>query len=171
MAPVRSRPNQAEDSFEIRAITLAAELELAAVTLHQQALGRGLLDAATTSLLQTYVLHHVDHYSLLAARLEASSRSAPTEGDPDLLGSLGPTVAVAGDVATLLTACLTVEATLAATYTEALAEFTVTSTAAHVAEIQPVEAQHVLVLGALLGRPTDDLLPAFEPTAASVLPG
>jgi hypothetical protein len=171
MTSPTSRPGQAEDSFEIRAITQAIQLELAAVFLHQLALGRGLLDADTTALLQAFVAHHTEHHGVLGARLEASSRSVPTEGDPDLLASLGPVIASAGDVGTLLTACLTVETTLAATYTEALAEFTVASTAAHVAEIQPVEAQHVLVLGAVLGRPTDDLLPAFEPTAASVLPG
>ncbi|HET6664483.1 MAG TPA: ferritin-like domain-containing protein, partial [Acidimicrobiales bacterium] len=147
------------------------QLELAALALHQQALGRGLLDTNATTLLQTFVVHHFEHHAVLGARLEASSRSVPTEGDPDLLAAVGPLITAATDAPTLLTACLTVETTLAATYTEALADFTVASTAAHVAEIQPVEAQHALVLGAILVAATDDLLPAFEPTTASVLPG
>jgi hypothetical protein len=171
MASTPSHPSQAEDSFEIQAVTQAAQLEQAAVALYELALGRGLLDAGATALLQTFVAHHTEHHGLLGARLEASSRSVPDEGDPDLLASVAPVMAAAGDQATVLAACLIVEATLAATYTEALADFTVASTAAHVAQIQPVEAQHVLVLGALLGRPSDDLLPAFEPTAESVLPG
>ena len=160
---------QRDESVDLNAAAQGAGLEIAAVALHSLSLDRGLLDPTAGAVILQFVAHHQEHAATFNRVLETSSRSVIGEADTALVESLAPFVLNALDAPTLLAAAYRVEQTLAATYTDALGELTVPSTALAFARILPVESQHALVLAFVLGLPLEEQLPAFEPTDASVL--
>jgi Ferritin-like domain len=146
----------------------AESVELAAVEAYKAAAASGkvtvraVLDAATT-----FAGHHQEHAAAFGAAAGAAATKKP---NPKLLAAVGAQLAAATDQAAVLKVAFDLENAAAATYVFALGALTSTAALQLTASILPVEAQHAVVLGQVLGLPATAFLPSFETATAAVTP-
>lgn len=146
----------------------AESVELAAVEAYKAAAGSGLvttkgvLDAATT-----FAGHHTEHAAAFGA---AAGSAATKKPNPKLLAAVAGQLKGAKDQAAVLKIAFDLEGAAAATYLFALGALTSKSALQLTASILPVEAQHAVVLGQVLGLPATDYVPSFETVTAAVNP-
>jgi hypothetical protein len=139
----------------------AQSVELAAVQAYMAAAKSGkvttkaVLDAATA-----FAGHHQEHAAAFGA---AAGSSATNKPNPKLLQGVGGEIGGAADEAAIVKIAYDVENAAAATYLFALGALTTPEALQLTASILPIEAQHAVVLGTVLGMPVDaNLVPPFQ---------
>ncbi len=146
----------------------AESVELAAVAAYTAAAKSGLvttkavLDAATA-----FAGHHQEHAAAFGA---AAGAAATKKANPKLLEAVGAQLAAAKDEMAILEIAYGLENAAAATYLFALGALTSKGALQLTASILPVEAQHAVVLGTVLGKKATDIFPSFETQSAAVDP-
>lgn len=146
----------------------AASVELTAVAAYQAAADSGLV--TTKAVLDAAVLfmgHHTEHAAAFAA---ASGGAATGKLNQKLLDALSPSLAAATSENDVLQIAYDLENAAAATYLFALGALTSVAALQLTASILPVEAQHAVVLGQVIGADAATLLPPFETETAFVDP-
>ena len=146
----------------------AESVELAAVEAYKAAAGGGLvttkavLDAATV-----FLGHHTEHAAAFGA---AAGSAATKKPNPKLLAAVAGQLGAAKDEAAVLKIAYDLEGAAAATYLFALGALTSKAALQLTASILPVEAQHAVVLGQVLGLSVTDYVPTFETVTTAVNP-
>ncbi len=146
----------------------AQSVELAAVAAYTAAgaTGKvktpGVLTAATT-----FAGHHKEHAAAFGA---AAGSAAVTQPNPKLLAAVGGQLSGAADEKAILKIAYDLENAAASTYLFALGALTSQAALALTASILPVESQHAVVLGQVLGLAATDFVPKFETVTAAVKP-
>lgn len=154
----RFRPAAAANDAGIAAF--AQSVELTAVAAYTAAAQSGLvktaavLDAATT-----FAGHHKEHAAAFGA---AAGAAATGKLNQTLLTSLQPRLAAAKTENDVLTIAYDLENAAAAAYLFALGVLESTVALQLTASILPVEAQHAVVLGHVIGASLDTTLPPFQ---------
>lgn len=132
----------------------AASLELAAVALYEAMAAR--LTPPASTLAALFASHHADH----AAAFNAAAGPRAVRGpNPELMAALGPQLTTATDEVAALTVAYGLENKAAASHLNALDSLATVSLIRLTASVLPVEAQHAVVLGALLGKGPKDAIP------------
>ncbi len=113
----------------------------------------GPLPTSVTTLVQTVQSHHRDHAAAWNAILTAAGEAAVTGADTSLLTALiEPSLPTLKTLHDLVGFALQIERIAAATYLDAVQHALATTGAIQTAAaIQPVEMQHVAILGLLAG--------------------
>ena len=146
----------------------AASVELAAVEAYRAAAASGLvttkavLDAATV-----FAGHHTEHAAAFGA---AAGSAATKKPNPKLLAAVAGQLGSAKDEAGVLRIAYDLEGAAAATYLFALGALTSKEALQLTASILPVEAQHAVVLGQVLGLSATEYVPTFETVTTAVNP-
>jgi len=146
----------------------AQSVELAAVAAYQAAAASGKVKTpAIATAATTFAGHHKEH----AAAFGAAAGSAAT-GKPNakLLAALSPQLAAAPDERAVVTLAYGLENSAAATYLFALGALMSEAALQLTASILPVEGQHAVVLGSVLGKPATEYVPSFQTTDTYVDP-
>ena len=133
-------PNEVTAAF-------AESLELAAVAAYQQAAGR-LTTPAVISAAQTFAGHHAQHAQAFGALAKDKATGKP---NPKLLDTLAGQLRDATDEKSTVQIAYDMENGAASTYLYALGVLTSTPALQLTASILPVESQHAVVLGQVLG--------------------
>jgi Ferritin-like domain len=147
----------------------AASVEYAAVAAYGAAAESGKVTTPAVGEAATlFADHHQQHGDGFAALVQRDD----IEPNPGLLEMVGGQIADAADEAAVLEIAYGVENAAAATYLFALGVLDDIPASQTMASILPVEAQHAITLGFVLGKPLDDetLMPAFETTDAALDP-
>ena len=158
----------AADSGDGGVAAFAESVELAAVEAYKAAAGSGkvttpaVLEAATM-----FAGHHAEHAAAFGA---AAGSAATKKPNPKLLDAVAGQLKGAADQAAILKIAFDLENAAAATYVFALGALTSKAALQLTASILPVEAQHAVVLGTVLGLPGTAYLPSFETATAAVTP-
>lgn len=148
-------------------------LELALVTLYNQAVKSGKLSSAASKTASDFSSHHSDHSQVMGTLASAGGGTVPTAGNATLLSQFAPQIATAADEPAILAVLGQLEEAMAATYFQALGTLQSTALSAAVAATLPVEAQHAVVLsaaGATPPQPTEQAVPATQTNAGQLTP-
>lgn len=151
----------------------AASVERAAAAAYEAAAARSLIKEPTLSIAVLFASHHEDHagaFEGLIAQVTGATESTPSEPNQALLDAFAPQIEAAETAEDLLMIAFTLEQAAAATYQLAMGALESIEAAAIVATIEPVEAQHAVVLGQALDLPMEpddetspeNWMPAFQ---------
>ncbi len=146
----------------------AESVELAAVYAYTTAAKSGIvktkavLDAATV-----FIGHHKEHAAAFGG---AAGAKATGKANAKLLAALGPQLTAAKTETAIIEFAYGLEGAAAATYLFALGALTSKAALQLTASILPVEAQHAVVLGQVLGKPATEFIPKFETADAALSP-
>jgi len=138
----------------------AASIELALVDAYA-IVNRKLAGTAAAPLTRLFASHHLAHANAFNQLAGATPVSA---ANPNLIRSLGPQLGATPDELALLALIYATENRAAATYQYALENLTVPATITLTASIMPVECQHAVVLGTLLGKAAKETVPGSYQT-------
>jgi hypothetical protein len=145
----------------------AQSVELAAVAAYGLAAPvlttPAVVDAATL-----FSAHHQEHADAFGA---AAGDAASGEANAALIEALGPEIEGITDETSALEFAFTLEQAAAATYLFAMGVLTSEAALKLTASILPIEAQHAVVIGTVLGKGADEYLPPFETETAALSPG
>jgi len=148
----------------------AQSVELAAVAAYTAAAQSGKVTTpAVLSAATTFAGHHTEH----AAAFGAAAGSAATgKANQPLLDALTPQLTAAADENAVLEIAYGLENAAAATYLYALGALTSKVALQLTASILPVEGQHAVVLGTVLGKAATDktFLPSFQTQDGAATP-
>jgi len=128
----------------------AESLELAAVAAYQQAAAK-ITTPAVASAANTFAGHHGQHATAFASLAKGTATGKP---NPNLLQTIAGELHDAPDEKVTLKIAYDMENAAASTYLYALGILTGTGALQLTASILPVESQHAVVLGQVLGLPT-----------------
>lgn len=145
----------------------AESLELAAVEAYKAAAASGMLDAAVVEVGTMFAGHHAEHASAFGS---AAGRLATGRPNPKLLEAVGGQLSAAKNQKAILGIAFDLENAAVATYMFALGALEAPGALALTASILPVESQHAVVLGSVLGKTAEDYLPSFETSDKAVDP-
>jgi hypothetical protein len=146
----------------------AESVELAAVAAYEAAAGSGKVTTpAVVEAATMFAGHHSEHGAAFGG---AAGDKATGMANAALLAELGPQLEAAPDEAAILELAYTVENAAAATYMFALGALTTAAALQLTASILPVESQHAVVLGQVLGKPATEFIPSFETDTAAIKP-
>lgn len=146
----------------------AQSVELAAVAAYTAAGASGKVKTpAVVTAATTFAGHHKEHAAAFGA---AAGSAAVTQPNPKLLAAVGGQLTGAADEKAILKIAYDLENAAASTYLFALGALTSTAALALTASILPVESQHAVVLGQVLGLAATDYIPKFETVTAAVKP-
>lgn len=158
-----------EDGAPLDDLTIAVfaeQVELAAVGAYESAAASGLLDPVAVEVGTLFASHHADHAGAFAA---LAGEAATGTANGAVLDAFGPMIAGAADQAELLDIAFQLEQGAASTYHFALGVLGIEA-AEVVATILPIESQHAVVLGQVLGKDASEHLPPFETSEAAIDP-
>jgi len=144
----------------------AEQVELAAAAAYQVAAETGLLDATAVEVGTLFAEHHADHAGAFAALAGDQATGVPNDA---LLEVFGPMITEAADQAEILDVAFQLEQGAVSTYHFALGVLGADA-AAVVSTIMPIEAQHAVVLGGVLGKDMADYMPPFETSETALSP-
>jgi hypothetical protein len=163
-------PAAAQDAPSVEDLAVfAASVEYAAVAAYGAAADSGKVTTPAVGEAATlFADHHQQHGDAFAALVERND----IEPNPGLLEMVGGQITDARDENAVLEIAYGVENAAAATYLFALGVLDDVAASQTMASILPVEAQHAITLGFVLGKPLDDqtLMPPFETTDAALDP-
>jgi hypothetical protein len=146
----------------------AESVELAAVAAYEAAAGSGKVTTpAVVEAATMFAGHHSEHGAAFGG---AAGDKATGMANAALLAELGPQLEAAPDETAILELAYTVENAAAATYMFALGALTTAAALQLTASILPVESQHAVVLGQVLGKPATEFVPSFETDTAAIKP-
>ncbi|MDQ6796717.1 MAG: ferritin-like domain-containing protein [Actinomycetota bacterium] len=147
----------------------AESVELAAVAAYGAAAKTGKVTGAALTIAKTFAFHHQAHAQAFGSFAGDNSKAQP---NPKLTQSLTTMIDSAADQTAILTIAYGLENAAAATYLAAIGALSDATALKTTASILPVESQHAVVLGHMLGlSPGDDggaYIPAFITTNAAV---
>jgi hypothetical protein len=148
----------------------AASVELAAVAAYMAAAQSG--KVTTPAVLQaatTFAGHHQEHAAAFAS---AAGSAATKDANKLLVEMIAPQIQAAADENAVLEIAYGLENAAAATYLFALGALTSKAALQLTASILPVESQHAVVLGTVLGKAATDktFLPSFQTQDGAVTP-
>lgn len=160
------------DAGDVALATRLGGLELSFVAAHQALLDRGALGPVERQLVTTFASHHLAHASAFQTLLRTLDRTAaPLAPDADLDAELTMLTTAASGRPALLAVAHHIEQIAAASATLATERAVGEPTIRLVAEVSPVEAQHLFLLASVLARPVGEQLADFEHTEAHRLDG
>lgn len=139
-------------------LTFLRSVELAAVALYT-GVSPLLGSPAAVAVAAAAVRHHADHAAALAG---AGGPLVPIAANQALMAEWAPAMMALSTEIDTLGFLSGVENALAATHHHALGKLTTVVALQQVAAIAPVEAEHAVVIGTLLGRQLHELVPAFQ---------
>ena len=146
----------------------AQSVELAAVEAYKAAAGSGKVTTKAVGAAATlFASHHTEHAAAFGGAAKAAATNKP---NPKLLAAVAEQLKGAADEKAIIKIAYDLENAAAATYMFALGATTDKGALGLMASILPVEAQHAVVLGSVLGVPTATLIPPFETDTAAVTP-
>jgi hypothetical protein len=148
----------------------AESVELAAVAAYMAAAQSG--KVTTPAVLQaatTFAGHHQEHGAAFGA---AAGSASTKKANQKLVDMIAPQIQAAADEKAVLEIAYGLENAAAATYLFALGALTSKAALQLTASILPVESQHAVVLGTVLGKPATDktFLPSFQTQDGAVTP-
>lgn len=144
---------------DVQVVRFAESVERAAVAAYELADERRLLQAQPAESARIFGRHHADHAEALYCLVPAS---APMEANQALVDLLAPQITAATTADELANVLYGIEEGAAATYMFALGVLESPDVAGAAASILPIEAQHAVVWGQVLGLPIDQWMPAFQ---------
>ena len=153
---------------DLQLVTFAQGLELAAAASYTAAVDTKKLSSPQDEMCRTFARHHTDHAAALAKL--AGKTNTVTEPNPKLLASLSPQIASASDANAIFTVLYSIEQGAASTYLSSLGTIESFAVSGPVSTILPIEAQHSVAIGEMLGLPLDQWMPPFETTATAFNP-
>lgn len=138
----------------------AESMELAAVEAYTVAgAGGKIKNKAVADAVATFAGHHAEHAKAFAALSDGKATGRP---NPKLLDTVAGQLKSATDEKAVIQLAFDLEDAAAATYMSALGVLDNPQALALTASVLPVESQHATMLGAVLAKRGDDLVPAFE---------
>jgi rubrerythrin len=137
----------------------AESVELAAVEAYKAAAGSGKLAAPIVEAGTMFAGHHQEHAQAFGG---AAGDKATGKPNATLLQAVGDQLEGAQDQTAILQIAYDLENGAAATYLFALGALTSEAALKLAASILPVESQHAVVLGSVLGKPATEFVPSFE---------
>lgn len=162
-------PAYAQASSDKSIAAFAESVELAAVSAYGAAAKTGKVTGAALTIAKTFSFHHQAHAQAFGSFAGDTGKAQP---NPKLTQSLATMIQSAADQTAILTIAYGLENAAAATYLVAIGALSDATALRTTASILPVESQHAVVLGQVLGlSPGDDTgtyIPAFITTAAAV---
>jgi len=165
------QPAFAQAALDDATIAAFAEsLELAAVQAYAEAgAGGKVQNPSAAAAAITFAGHHGDHAKAFAA---AAGAKATGKANPKLAQTVGDQLRAAQDEKAVLGIAFALENAAASTYLFALGALQDPKALQLTASILPVESQHAVVLGTVLGKTLDDkmYLPGFVTQDAKVDP-
>ncbi len=146
----------------------AQSVELTAVAAYTAAASSGLITTkAVLAAATAFAGHHTEHAAAFGA---AAGKSATNKLNKILLDALSPSLGAATTENDVLKIAYDLENAAAATYLFALGALTTQAALQLTASILPIEAQHAVVLGQVIGADAATMLPPFETETAFVDP-
>ncbi len=159
-APSTLAPGSSLRSAEVVQLAVFAEsVELAAVAAYQLALDSGLLSDQVAEVAALFQGHHRQHAQLMHGYVGPQAVTLPNQ---TLLLAVTPQLEAATSEPEVLEVAYGIEEGAAATYLFALGIPLDPLVAAKVAAILPVESQHAVVLGQVIGKPESDFIPPLQ---------
>jgi hypothetical protein len=135
-------------------------VELAAVAAYQAAAASGKVTSpAVAATAQTFAGHHADHAKAFGAFAGDTATARP---NPAVLAAVTGQIKAAADQNALLTVAFDLENAAASTYLFALGVLQDQSALKAAASILPVESQHAVVLGTVIGIDLKTMVPPFQ---------
>jgi hypothetical protein len=164
-------PAYAQASSDRSLAAFAESVELAAVAAYGAAAKTGKVTGAALTITKTFAFHHQAHAQAFGSFAGDASRAQP---NPKLTQNVTTMIDNAADVTAILTIAYGLENAAAATYLAAIGALSDATALKTTASILPVESQHAVVLGHVLGLSSGDdtgtYIPAFITTDAAVQP-
>lgn len=146
-----------EELTDSQLAAFAESLELAAVEAYGLALAGGKITVpAVTQAFTAFAGHHRDHAGAFRA---AAGADGAAKANPTILRALRDQLSSARDQNGVVRVAFELENAAASTYLFAIGALKSAATMKLAASILPVEAQHAVALGQVLGRPLAGLLP------------
>jgi hypothetical protein len=153
-------PALAQDSGDPEIAAFAESVELAVVEAYRAAAASGRMTTpAVADAARSFAEHHEEHGAAFGA---AAGSVATGRANPGLLEEVADQLERAADENDVVEIVFGLENAAAATYLFALGALESAEALQATASILPVEAQHAVVLGVVLGRPATELFPTFE---------
>jgi Ferritin-like domain len=153
-------PVLAQESGDPEIAAFAESIELAVVEAYRAATASGKMTTpAVADAARTFAEHHEEHGAAFGA---AAGSAATGRANPGLLEEVTDQLEGADDENDVVAITFGLENAAAATYLFALGVLESAEARQVTASILPVEAQHAVVLGVVLGRPPTELFPTFE---------
>ncbi|MEZ5140964.1 MAG: ferritin-like domain-containing protein [Acidimicrobiales bacterium] len=149
-------------------VRFAQSVELAAVAAYEAAVGTRLLDSAQVELASLFGRHHQEHADALGKVLP--TKEVVTAPNQKLLDAVAPQITAAQNANAVLQVAYNLEAGAAATYQFAMTSLINQTVAGAAGSIEPVEAQHSVVLGQLLNVNQSEYLPPFQSQTGAFSP-
>ena len=160
------------DPGDVELATRLGGLELSYVAAHRALLDRGVFGPVEAEVVTGFAGHHLAHAAAFQTLLRTLDRTAPPlASDADLDAELALLTGAATGRPAALAVVHHIEQIAAASATLAVQRAVGESTIRLAAEVSPVEAQHVLVISTIVGRPIGERLADFETTTAQRLDG
>jgi rubrerythrin len=160
----------AAPSADVAIAKYAESVELAAVAAYGIAAKSGLIKGAGLTTAEAFAKQHEDHAKAFGAYAGDASKA---KANPGLVKALGPQFESAKTETDLVKLAYTVENAAASTYLYAIGALTDPTAQALTATILPVESQHAVVWGLVLGYTPgspSDYIPTFVGTSEALAP-
>lgn len=163
-------PAAAQEEPELTDADIAAfaeSVELAAVEAYAAAAATNKLAAPVVQAATTFAGHHREHAAAFGGAAGAKATGKP---NPLLLQSVGDQLKNARDQEGILQIAFDLEGAAAGTYLFALGALKSEDALKLAASILPVESQHAVVLGQVMGKAAEDFVPSFENQSQAIDP-
>ena len=134
-------------------------VELVAIDAYASAAASGKLSAGAAQAVAAFAAHHREHASAFASLAGAKAEGRP---HPTLSDIVSGQLQGAPDEKAVLQILFDLENAAAATFLYALGATKGDGALTTAAAFLPAEAQHAVVVGQLLGKKLEDIIPAFE---------
>ncbi|MGI8751599.1 MAG: ferritin-like domain-containing protein [Acidimicrobiales bacterium] len=171
MIPLASlwNPAYAQANSDKSIAAFAQSVELAAVMAYGTAAKTGKVTGAALTIAKTFAFHHQAHADAFG---KFAGNTPKALANPKLAQNVDTMINNAADQPAILTIAYGLENAAAATYLAAIGALGDPAALQATASILPVESQHAVVLGHMLGLSTGEdtgtYIPAFITTAAAV---
>lgn len=159
----------AAPSTDVAIAKFAESVELAAVAAYGAAAKTGKVTGANLTTAEAFAQQHMDHARAFGAYAGDSSKAV---ANPGLVKALGPQITSAATGTDIVTIAYGLENAAAATYLYAIGALGDPTALKLTGTILPVESQHAVVWGSVLGYPLSKtgFIPAFLTTSGAVSP-
>jgi rubrerythrin len=159
----------AAPAADVAIAKFAESVELAAVAAYQAAAATGKVTGAGLTTAKAFAAQHMDHAQAFGAYAGDAKTAV---ANPKLVAALGPEIKSAQTETDIVKIAYTVENAAAATYLYAIGALTDPAALKLTATILPVESQHAVVWGSVLGYSLTEpgYIPAFLTTSNALKP-
>jgi hypothetical protein len=159
----------ASPSADVGIAKFAESVELAAVAAYGAAAKTGLVKGSGLTTAEAFARQHKAHAAAFGAYAGDASKAV---ANPKLLAAFGPMITAAKTESDIVTIAYTLENAAASTYLYAIGALSDPKALELTATILPVESQHAVVWGSVLGYPLSKkgYIPAFLTTTEALSP-